>query len=82
VRIRIKALLRISRQKGKKKKKKKKNKKQELERRTRMSASGMRRCVALVKIVVSEEDGGDTFLRNVGFHKTYTVTHPTRLHYS
>jgi hypothetical protein len=26
------------------------------------------------------EDGGDTFLRNVGSHKIYTAPHPTRRH--
>jgi hypothetical protein len=28
------------------------------------------------------EDGGDTFLRNVGSHKIYTAPHPRRRHYS
>jgi hypothetical protein len=27
------------------------------------------------------EDGGDTFLRNVGSHKIYTAPHPRRRHY-
>jgi hypothetical protein len=28
------------------------------------------------------EDGGDTFLRNIGSHKIYTAPHPTRRHSS
>jgi hypothetical protein len=28
------------------------------------------------------EDGGDTFLRNVGSHKIYTTPHPRRRHSS
>jgi hypothetical protein len=28
------------------------------------------------------EDGGNTFLRNVGLYKIYTVTHPRRLYSS
>jgi hypothetical protein len=28
------------------------------------------------------EDGGDTFLRNVGSHKIYTAPHPRRHHSS
>jgi hypothetical protein len=28
------------------------------------------------------EDGGDTFLRNVGSHKIYTAPHPRRRHSS
>jgi hypothetical protein len=28
------------------------------------------------------EDGGDTFLRNIGSHKIYTVLHPRRWHSS
>jgi hypothetical protein len=46
-----------------------------------MLSSGMRRHVVLVRIYVSEErfvsiirDGGDTFLRNVGIHKSYKVS--------
>jgi hypothetical protein len=47
-----------------------------------MPSSGMLRRVAVIRTDVSEErladschldDGGDTFLRNVGFYKSHTV---------
>jgi hypothetical protein len=34
----------------------------------------------LVRGFFCPEDGGDTFLRNVGAYKTYTVPHPRRRH--
>jgi hypothetical protein len=34
------------------------------------------------QVAADPEDGGDTFLRNVGSHKIYTAPHPKRRHSS
>jgi hypothetical protein len=55
-----------------------------------MPSSGMLRRVALIITDISEyfftacqpDDGGDTFLRNVGSYKNHTASHTIRQHFS